>query len=539
MPPQQRWVGGYGALLDPFYGPLGLSAEAVIAAVNLDFARSNSRLVADAGVGDMTQELANKYNDVVETATAQIDISTLTIAILCPVAVILWDRVQRSRGIDRRAEQQSSRQNSICMSSIPIPDDLPPLVRLDQTFPRLVIDNACAATNAALLPHADLIKPQQSVAIGVGSRGIDRIRDVVQSIVAWVRARGADPFIVPAMGSHGGATAEGQRAVLASYGVTEQNVGAPVRSSMETIRLPQGDLSVPTFVDRNAQSADATIIVNRIKVHTDYHGPYESGLMKMIAIGLGKRDQPTVLHERGIAGLRDLMPQVARHKIQHTNVVLGVGLVENAYDELCRIEAIPSADIADAEPALLDFQRTCMPTLPVDEIDILLVDRIGKDISGTGLDTNIIGRMFVPGQPEPATPHAKMLVVHSLTEATHGNALGIGLADVTTRAVTDQIDWDATYMNLYTATFLARGKMPIAAANDGEALAFAIRGARGCGATHDNGRLRIVRIRDTLSLASVYVSPAIVDNLRDPSQVRVNNKPCPILDGERLAVVKY
>ncbi|MCG8584026.1 MAG: hypothetical protein MI757_04860, partial [Pirellulales bacterium] len=240
-----------------------------------------------------------------------------------------------------------------------------------------------------------------------------------------------------------------------------------------------------------------------------------------------------------VPGLRDIMPQVARHKIEHTNVALGVALVENAYDELCRIEAIPASGIADAEPALLDYQRTCMPRLPVDDIDILLVDRMGKDVSGTGLDTNIIGRMYVPGQSEPATPHAKMLVVHGLTEAAHGNALGIGLADITTRAVTDSIDWHATYLNLYTATFLTRGKMPIAAANDGEALAFAIRGARGAGATHDNGQLRIVRIRDTLTLGTVYVSPVVADELIERSDVRVGTDHLPVLDGKRLARINY
>lgn len=387
---------------------------------------------------------------------------------------------------------------------------LPLLYRVDQKFASGKIGNVAGETARQLRESGVTLKPRATVAIAVGSRGVANVATVVLEVVAWVRGQGAEPFIVPAMGSHGGATDEGQREVLAGYGVTAAEVGAPIRSSMDAVEVEYPGLEVKGYFDRFAYHADATIVINRIKPHTDYRGPYESGLMKMIAIGLGKQQQALALHGLGLRGLRDVMPEVAKAHLAHRNLVLGVAMIENAYDETCRIQAIPARRIPEVEPGLLDYAKSCMPRLPVDEVDILVVDRMGKDISGTCLDTNIIGRLMVFGQEEPVFPRVHIIVVRDLTPGSHGNALGMGLADIITRRVFDKVDWAATYENLYTATFLLRGKTPIVAADDREAMAFAAR-ANGW---RKPGELRIVRILDTLHLGQVLVSPAILAELR-------------------------
>ena len=420
------------------------------------------------------------------------------------------------------------------MPKLHSPPPLPQMTRIHQSFDRSRIDNVPESVRSRLDASNVKLKPGTTLAIGVGSRGIDQIAVVVKAIVDWAKDAGARPFIVPAMGSHGGATADGQREVLAYYGVTEASTGAEIRSSMETVRLPQEDLEVPIFWDANAAKADATIVVNRIKVHTDYHGKYESGLIKMIAIGMGKQDQPMAIHERGVPGLTDLMPRVAFQKIKHSNLVMGVALVENAYDELCRIEAIPAKDIADAEPGILDDQRKRMPRLPIDDIDLLIVDEMGKDISGTGMDTNIIGRMFITGEPEPTSPNCRVISVHSLTTGAHGNAVGTGLADVTTRRLADAADWAATYENLYTATFLPRAKLPVVCETDAQAMAFAVRGARGAGASLDRDGLRIVRIKNTLALEAVDVSAAVLADIEHRDDIQVIQRDRTILTGDHL-----
>jgi hypothetical protein len=409
------------------------------------------------------------------------------------------------------------------------------MARVRQTFPRPQIEDLDGTVDAELAASGVTLRSGQSVAIGVGSRGIDRLQSVVRRVVSWVGQQGAEPFIVPAMGSHGGATAEGQTEVLAEYGITEAEVGAPIRATMETVELPRGDLPVPSFWDKNAAGADATIVINRVKVHTCFHGPYESGLMKMITIGLGKQDQPLLLHERGVGGLRDVMPAVARHNLEVTNVVLGVALVENAYDELCRIRAIPADAIPEEELPLIEYQRTCMPRLPTDDVDVLIVDEMGKNFSGTGMDPNVIGRMLAPGNPEPESPRCKMILVRDLTAATHGNAMGVGLADITTRRLTEQIDWEATYTNLYTSAFLGRGKTPVVAATDAEAMAFAVRGARAAGAALDNAQLRIVRIPNTLCIDQADVSSSVLREIEQEEHIEVLGQVGPLLLGDDMA----
>ena len=394
---------------------------------------------------------------------------------------------------------------------------MPPMTRVRRHFKGRAIRDVGRALRCELDGSGVTVAAGSAIAIAVGSRGIANLVTVVAGVVAWVKAAGGRPFIVPAMGSHGGATAEGQRALLAGYGVTEGAVGAPVRSSMDVVELARGDLEIPAFYDRHAFDADGTIVINRVKPHTDYHGPYESGLMKMVAVGLGKQRQAMPIHSFGVPGLRDLMPRVARHVLVHGNVLLGVGLVENARDETCRVAAVPAGEIPEREPKLLALARRNMARLPVDVLDVLVIDEMGKDVSGVGLDSNVIGRLGMTGQRWPTRPRIGVILVRDLTEATHGNAVGMGLADVITRRLFDGIDFRATYENLYTSGFLERGRVPVVAPDDRAAVAFALRGAQ----VRDPSRARIVHIRNTLCLGEMRVSPAVLAEMAGRADVEV------------------
>lgn len=319
------------------------------------------------------------------------------------------------------------------------------------------------------------------------------------------------------MGSHGGATAAGQADVLAGYGVTETGVGAPIRSSMEVVELPREELELETYMDRHAYEADGTILINRVKPHTDYHGAYESGLAKMLVIGLGKHKQALAVHRRQLRGVLELLPQVARNVLRHGNVRLGVAVVENAYDETMQIRAIPAPQIMDAEPALLKLAADNMPSLPVDELDVLIVDEIGKNISGVCLDSNIIGRMGIYALANPPRPRIRIIYMRELTEASHGNAIGVRLGDIMSAKLERQIDREVTYENLITNSYLDRGKLPVVAANDRDALAIAW---RACGSPSAD-RFRVLRIRNTLHLDHLQATPAALAQLRPGARATV------------------
>jgi hypothetical protein len=345
-----------------------------------------------------------------------------------------------------------------------------------------VLADVAATTDETLAACGVVLPAGGEVAIAIGSRGIAEVTTVVGRIVEWVRRQGAVPFLVPAMGSHGGATAEGQAEVLASYGFADGWMGCAVRSSMDVVPVAgEHDLPVPVVTDAHAAAAAATIVVNRVKQHTDFHGPYESGLMKMTAIGLGKRVQAEALHAHGTYGLRELMPQVAHHVLAHTNVVLGVGIVENALDQTMAVRALPADSIATGERDLLALAAAHASRLPLDALDVLLIDWMGKDISGVGIDTNVIGRVMINGEPDPPTPRIAMIAVHGLTPASHGNATGMGLADVVTRRLADAVDHDITRTNVVTSGFLLRGKLPVVADDDRQAWELCLRGAGGSG----------------------------------------------------------
>jgi hypothetical protein len=401
------------------------------------------------------------------------------------------------------------------------------LIRARQRFARPVLADVEGEVRRRVTAAAPAIRPGARIAVAAGSRGIANLPLILRATVESVRALGGEPFVVPAMGSHGGGTAEGQREVLAGLGVTEASVGCAVRSCMEVAELPAPPgAEFRLFMDRLAAESDGVIVVNRVKPHTDFHDRYESGLVKMAVIGLGKREQALEMHRHGVRGLVELLPRAGAHLLATGRVILGVAIVENAYDETMAVEALGPAEILAREPALLELARAHMPRLPTDELDLLIVDRMGKEISGTGMDTNILGRIGIVGQPDPPRPRISMVVVTDLTEATHGNATGMGLADLTTRRMFEKIDFESTNTNVATSGFLGRAKVPMVARNAREAVEWALR-ACGPGAV---GRKRVARIRDTLHLEDLCVSPAVAAELAGRGEVEVVGDPVGLFD---------
>jgi hypothetical protein len=364
----------------------------------------------------------------------------------------------------------------------------------------------------------DGIKPGQKVALTAGSRGIDRIAEVLRSAVDQVRLLGAEPFIIPAMGSHGGATAEGQRALIAHYGVTEERMGAPIRASMDTVHLGEIAGNVPVWFDRIAyEEADAVIPVGRIKPHTDFRGPTESGLMKMIAIGLGKQHGASWFHSQGIGTFGELIPRVALYTLSQVNIPFGIGLVESGQSKLAIIEAVPAASMYEREQELLTVARSKMATLPqVERADVLIVDEIGKDISGDGADPNVINR-DVAGIIDftEARPVIQRAIVRGLTEDTEGNATGIGMFDFTLRRVVEGMDTIPTYMNMITAKSPQGAKVPITVDNDRQALSLAVASAMKV----EPGQARIIRIASTKSLDRVLMSEPLLAELGESGAI--------------------
>ena len=355
----------------------------------------------------------------------------------------------------------------------------------------------------------DQIQPGARVALTAGSRGVDRIGDVLAATVAEVRRRGGEPFIVPAMGSHGGAVAEGQVALLAHYGITERGVGCPIRASMDVVnlgRLPSGE---QIYTDRIASNeADVVIPVNRIKPHTDFHGTAESGLLKMLAIGLGKQRGADALHASGFENFPWLVPAAGRFVLEHLPVPFGIATVENGYNQVALIEAIPSAVIAIRESELLEEARRRMARLPLEQLDVLVIDQMGKEISGAGMDPNVLGRYYE--ERLPGGPDIQRIVVLDLTDATSGNATGVGMADVCTERLARKMDRTTTYINQLTAKTPEGGRLPLVARNDRAAIQMAIASLRR--AAYD--AIRLLRIRSTKDLTHVWASEATLAELR-------------------------
>jgi Lactate racemase N-terminal domain len=395
----------------------------------------------------------------------------------------------------------------------------PKVVKVRQDFPRPRVEDVGEALReqCAREEIRSRIEPGAEVAITAGSRGIAGIDNVLRSLVGILKDAGAKPFLIPAMGSHGGATAEGQVEILRSLGVTEESVGAEIRSSMDVVEIGKTEGGVPVYMDRIASEADGIVVVGRIKQHTDFRSGVESGLLKMSSIGLGKHAQALALHAHGVKGIRDYMVEAGKVVYGSGKVLFGVGIVENAYEETAMVEAIPPERVAEREKELLEESANLMPRLPVSDIDVLFVDELGKNFSGTGMDTNVVGRFRILGVEEPESPDVKYLIVGDVSEASHGNALGVGLADFTTRRLFEKVDYEAMNQNVLTSTFVERAKIPMVMENDREALEAAVR----CNWGVEPEDTRFIRIPNTLHLRYAYLSENLLDEALANGNVEV------------------
>src|SRR5262245_33538708 len=354
----------------------------------------------------------------------------------------------------------------------------PQFFRVRQKFQRPRVEDVPAEVQRQLaqLELRRSIRPGQSVAITGGSRGIANIAQIIKAIVDHLKSLDARPFIVPAMGSHGGGTAEGQRGVLSSYGVTEEFCGCPIRASMETVVVCQAAEGFPVHIDRHAYEADHVVLCGRIKPHTDFTGDIESGLMKMMLLGLGKHEGAKVYH-RAIQdySFAQIVRSVAGRVLEQCHIVAGVGIVENGYDETALVEAVPPDQIEDHEKQLLILAKQWMPRLPFPLVDILIIDEMGKDISGAGIDTNVVGRKRNRARPsEDEVPKVRRIIVRGLTPASHGNAVGIGIADFCTARLLKEHDRESTWINIITSGNLAAVKYPLNFDTDRELLDVAL-----------------------------------------------------------------
>ena len=361
------------------------------------------------------------------------------------------------------------------------------------------------------------------IALGFGSRGIAQIDRIAGKLVALVKAAGGAPFIVPAMGSHGGGTPEGQIDVLDGLGISEATMGCPIRATMEVVNTGMTSTGLPAYLDKNVYEADGLIISNRTKVHTDFHGPHESGLLKMLAVGLGKETGARTIHQQGVVGLRDYMPVIAQHLFAPSNFLAGFGVVEDGYHEVAQLEGFCADTVVEGDQRLLQRSRELMPRLPVDDIDVLIIDEMGKNISGAGMDTNIIGRWMVEGEPEPESPRIKRIAILDLTPESHGNATTYGLADFMSRKLFDKIDFPITTKNMFTSGFLLRCRMPLVFESDEETIKAALFDAFRSDPSQC-AEARVVRIKNTLALENVWVSANIAAELNGNGAVEVGKR---------------
>ncbi|MEW6333172.1 MAG: lactate racemase domain-containing protein [Thermodesulfobacteriota bacterium] len=405
--------------------------------------------------------------------------------------------------------------------------DVPDMIRLRQTFDRTHVKDIAGLVHSELkkIGLDKRIRPGQRIALTGGSRGIANIALVLKSASAFVKSLGARPFIFPAMGSHGGATAEGQTAMLAHYDVTEAVTGAPVLSSMDVVEISRTVDGVPVFIDQCAFEADGIIVVNRIKPHTKFKAPIESGLMKMMAIGMGKQQGADYYHKAAIQyTFPKIIVDAGREVLKKAPVLCGLGLVENGYDQTAAIAALLPEELEEREKELLAKAKEMMPRLPFNEIDLLIIDEMGKDISGTGIDPNVTGRNRDILGVFPHPVHVKRLFVRDLTPSSGGNANGIGFADLTTRRLVDKIDRASTYMNCVTAISLEKAAIPMYFETDRECVEVAL-GSVGLIPPRTS---RIIRIKNTLQLDELEVSQVYGAEIDSRTDLEILEGPRPL-----------
>ena len=399
--------------------------------------------------------------------------------------------------------------------------NFPKMIEVGQVFDAPLLEDVEGETRRLVkgLNPGDKIKPGDSVAITAGSRGIADIVKVLRAVVIELNAIGAKPFILPSMGSHGSATAEGQKEIMDSYGITEESMGVPVRPNAEVVGIGHSEeIGVPVLVDKIAYDSDWVVVVNRIKPHTDFNGEIESGLMKMMVIGLGNHKGALSAHKHNIRhGYQKVIPDVGRKVMKELNIAFGVGIIENVYDQTARVVTANPEDIEKTDRVGLIEARQLMARLPFDFLHLLIVDELGKNVSGAGLDPNVIGRIMFIGEEEPTSPKIYRIFVRDLTEETHGNATGIGLADFTTQRLVDKLDKKATMINCVTGGSPEKARIPIHLESDREVLEV-IYDTIG---EVEPENARVVWIKNTLEIGKMYVSTSLLDEVKTKENLEI------------------
>jgi hypothetical protein len=365
------------------------------------------------------------------------------------------------------------------------------------------------------------------VAVGAGSRGIANLPTIVRGVVRGIREQGYDPFIFPAMGSHGGATAAGQRDKLATLGITEEAVGCEIRATMDVVEIGRTpDRDVPVYADAYAVEADAIVLVNRIKPHTDFGGDVESGLSKMLVIGMGKQRGAKMAHDWAVDwSLRNMLPEITERLLEELPVAGGVAIVEDEHDDTTLLEGVPPSEFLDREMELLELAWERMPKLPFDELDVVVVDQLGKDVSGQGMDTNVTGRRhFTINEPEPESPDIRRIYLRGYTAKTDGNAMGMGQADVAHADVLEGLDWSKSLINAITASTVRGVRLPPVVENDRAGLLASL----GTIGPVPGEEARVLRVTDTARLKQCYASTPLVEAARERADLRVVSEPAPI-----------
>jgi hypothetical protein len=397
--------------------------------------------------------------------------------------------------------------------------DIPPLAPLRQTAPQPAVADVAAEARRcwqqSRLPGR--LRPGARVAVAVGSRGIANLAAIVRTTLACLRDMGAEPFVVAAMGSHGGATAEGQRALLAEYGINDRALGVPVKTDMTAVRIGTNSWGEPVWWDKNALAADAVVTVSRVKPHTDFRGRYESGVAKMLAIGLGKREGAAQHHRWGIRGLRDMLPETAKVVLEKTPFAAGLAVLENAHEQTARLQVVHREELLDVEPGLLEEARRLMARLPFAQLDLLVIGEIGKNYSGAGIDPNVVGRMLMEAQNEIPELRITRICALDLSPESHGNGTGVGIADLTTDRLLAAIDPAPTRMNNLTACFLWRTKLPLGFPDDRACLAA---GLETCWQPNRDA-VRMAVIPNTLELDYLWAAPPLVEEARRNAHLAV------------------
>lgn len=401
---------------------------------------------------------------------------------------------------------------------------IPRMALVRQNFPRPRVENVPERVRELILDEkfASTIQPGMRIAITCGSRGIANIASIIREVCTCVKELGATPFIVPSMGSHGGATAEGQRQIIESYGVTEEFCGAQILSDVHVVKIGQTEDGRDVFIDQNAANADGIIVVGRIKPHTDFRGAYESGIMKMMVIGLGKQHGAEVFHADGPKHMAKNIPMFGKSIIKNANILFALGILENAYDETARIEAMLRTEIEQKEPPLLEEAKRLMPQSYIQDVDLLIVDQVGKDISGDGMDPNITGRFCNPYVS--GGMHAKKMTVLDLSPDSHGQMVGIGYGDTTTMRCFEKCDLEASYPNALTSTTFTPFRIPLILPSDREAIGACL---KYCG-DNDPDRPRVIRIHDTLHMGEIWVSEALIPEVEAHPYLELLTQPEPM-----------